>query len=431
LVKDVEYPTFDQFNQKAGKAMIQNINDNGRTNKSSGKIMVVDDDSEFLWILTTLFKLHGYQVNSASSGLEALDLIENNNPDVIILDINMPGMDGWETYQHLRNQTDAPVLILTGSEPLSGTISTLQAGTNNLMQKPFHSNDLLERVETLVNHSRKQAHGEGQRSSNHTTRVRPTVSLIIPTLNEAKNLPLILPYLPMELISEVLLVDGRSTDGTVETARKIMPSIKVVLEKTPGKGAAMLAGYRASKSEIIMVMDADGSNDPREIPRYLNALMLGADFVKGSRFAPGGGTTDMPRIRRLGNAAFVHIVNLLFNSTFTDLCYGFHAFWAYSLCTLDLTDVNGFEIDTALYLRALNDKLKLTEVPSFEGYRFYGQGKLRTIPDGFRVLTTIIKEFLRSILHPNRDLQMGFKGEAIQHKDLFTIVNVKESSFNR
>ncbi len=92
---------------------------------------------------------------------------------------------------------------------------------------------------------------------------------------------------------------------------------------------------------------------------------------------------------------------------------------------------DGFEIDTALYLRALNDKLKLTEVPSFEGYRFYGEGKLRTIPDGFRVLTTIFKEFLRSILHPNRDLQMGFKGEVIPHKDLFTIVNVKESSDNR
>ena len=172
-------------------------------------------------------------------------------------------------------------------------------------------------------------------------------------------------------------------------------------------------------------MDADGSNDPREIPRFLDALMQGADFVKGSRFAPGGGTTDMPRIRRFGNAAFVHLVNLLFNSTFTDLCYGYHAFWAYSLCTLDLTDVNGFEIDTALYLRALNDKLKISEVPSFEGYRFYGVGKLRTIPDGFRVLHTIFKEYLKSVLHPYRDLQMGFKGEAIQHKDIYTIVQCR------
>ncbi len=411
--------------------MLQSINDNGQATKSTGNIMIVDDDTDFLWILTTLFNLHGYQVNSASSGIEALNQIDSNNPDIIILDINMPGMDGWETYQHLRKRSDAPVLILTGSEPVSGTINTLQVGTNNLMQKPFHSNDLLERVEALLHQTHKQAPGAGQRLPNHTTRVRPTVSVIIPTLNEAKNLPLILPYLPMDLISEVLLVDGRSTDGTVETARKIMSSIKVVMEKIPGKGAALLAGYKASSSEIIIVMDADGSNDPREIPRFLNALMQGADFVKGSRFASGGGTTDMPRIRRFGNAAFVHIVNLLFNSTFTDLCYGYHAFWAYSLCTLDLTEVNGFEIDTALYLRALNDKLKISEVPSFEGYRFYGSGKLRTIPDGFRVLNTIFKEYLRSVLHPYRDLQMGFKGEAIQHKDLYTIVNVKESSYNR
>ena len=393
--------------------------------------MIIDDDTDFLWILTTLFNLHGYQVNSASSGKEALNLIEDNNPDVIILDLNMPGMDGWETYQHLRDRSDTPVLILTGSSPVTDTVDTLQVGINNLMRKPFHSNDLLARVEAILHYSRKQAHSVGQNLSDQMTRVKPTVSVIIPTLNEAKNLPLILPYLPMDLISEVLLVDGRSTDGTVETARKIMPSIKVIMEKKPGKGAALAAGYRVSSSEIIIVMDADGSNDPREIPRFLNALMQGADFVKGSRFAPGGGTTDMPRIRRFGNAAFVHIVNLLFNSTFTDLCYGYHAFWAYSLCTLDLTDVNGFEIDTALYLRALNDKLKISEVPSFEGYRFYGVGKLRTIPDGFRVLYTIFKEYLKSLLHPYRDLHMGFKGEAIQHKDIYTIVNVEESSYKQ
>jgi len=380
------------------------------------------------WILTTLFNLHGYQVHSASNGKEALTLIKDNNPDVIILDLKMPDMDGWETYQHIRDRSDAPVLILTGSEPMTDAIDTLQIGTNNLMRKPFNSNDLLARVEAMLHYPRKQAHRVGQNLSDQMTRAKPTVSVIIPTLNEAKNLPLILPYLPMDLISEVILVDGRSTDGTVETARKIMPSIKVIMEKEPGKGAALAAGYRASSSEIIIVMDADGSNDPREIPRFLNALMQGADFVKGSRFAPGGGTTDMTRLRRFGNAAFVHIVNLLFNSTFTDLCYGYHAFWAYSLCTLDLTDVNGFEIDTALYLRALNDKLKISEVPSFEGYRFYGVGKLRTIPDGLRVLYTIFKEFVKSILNPYRDLQMGFKGEAIQHKDIYTIVQVEESS---
>ncbi|HUG33944.1 MAG TPA: glycosyltransferase family 2 protein, partial [Anaerolineales bacterium] len=120
---------------------------------------------------------------------------------------------------------------------------------------------------------------------------RPTVSVIIPTLNEAKNLPLVLPYLPMNWIDEVILVDGRSTDNTVEVAKQLLPSIKVMLEKRKGKGIAMRTGYESSFGDILVVLDADGSNDPREIPRYVTALLEGADFVKGSRFAPGGGTT--------------------------------------------------------------------------------------------------------------------------------------------
>ena len=269
----------------------------------------------------------------------------------------------------------------------------------------------------------------GRRLNNWVVKVRPTVSVIIPTLNEAKNLPLVLPYLPMDLIDEVILVDGRSTDGTVAVSRRIMPSIKLVMEKKPGKGAALVAGYQASSGDIIIVLDADGSNDPREIPRFIQALREGADFVKGSRFTSGGGTTDMPRIRRLGNAGFVHLVNLLFNGTFTDLCYGYHAFWRYCLDTLDLEGVNGFEIDTALYLRAMRKKLKIREVPSFEGYRFYGVGKLRTFPDGFRVLWTILSEFSESIRHPQRDLPIGFRAEAAEYQETYA-VSIDEESFH-
>ena len=410
--------------------MLENIISSEQAAQSTGNILIVDDDIDFLWLLTSLFSLHGYQVNSVASGMEALNFIDGNNPDVIILDINMPGIDGWETYQHLRNRSDSPVLILSGTTPVINAEKSLRVGANDWMLKPFHSNELLARVEALLEFGRSQTQGVSQQLSNRLIKVRPTVSVIIPTLNEAKNLPLILPYLPMDVIDEVILVDGRSTDGTVEAARHMMPSIKVVMEKKPGKGAALTSGYSASSGEIIIVMDADGSNDPREIPRFLNALMQGADFVKGSRFASGGGTSDMPRIRRFGNAVFVQTVNLLFNSTFTDLCYGYHAFWAYCLCTLDLTGVDGFEIDTALYLRAINDKLKIAEVPSFEGYRFYGEGKLRTIPDGFRVLYTIFKEFLQSVLHPRRDLQMGFNGEANQYNEAYPIL-VEENSKKR
>lgn len=241
----------------------------------------------------------------------------------------------------------------------------------------------------------------------------PTISVIVPTLNEANNLPLILPHIPTDLVNEVIVVDGHSTDGTVEVARACLPEAKIVLEEKPGKGAALRAGYKAATGDILIVIDADGSNDPREIARYVRALMEGADFVKGSRFAHNGGTTDMPRYRKLGNAAFVHMVNLLFDTGFTDLCYGYHAFWRYCLDLINLEDVDGFEIDTALYLRAVRERLRISEVPSFEGYRFYGEGKLKTIPDGWRVLRTITSEWWNDIHTTQRADYRGFRGAAV------------------
>lgn len=268
----------------------------------------------------------------------------------------------------------------------------------------------------------------GVNHSGSTSRVRPTVSVIIPTLNEANNLPLVFPYLPMSWIDEVILVDGRSTDNTVEVARKLLPSVKVVLEKRKGKGIAMRSGYEAASGDIMVVLDADGSHDPREIPRYILALMQGADFVKGSRFAPGGGTTDMPAYRKAGNAAFVIMGNTLFGVSFTDICYGYHAFWKYCMDAINLDSMDGFEIDTAIYLEAVRARLRIVEVPSFEGYRFHGSSNLRTIPDGFRVLRTIGKEWLTHLKKKEENVYLGFRGFKFPYSDIFTINSLTSDS---
>jgi hypothetical protein len=174
---------------------------------------------------------------------------------------------------------------------------------------------------------------------------------------------------------------------------------------------ALRAGFSAAKGDIIVTLDADGSHDPREIPRMIQALMEGADFVKGSRFTPGGGTTDMPIIRKMGNWALGTVANALFNGMYTDLCYGYHAFWRYCLDVIYCSQASGFEIDTAIYVRLLRARLRVVEVPSFEGYRFYGVGKLQTIPDGWRVLKTIFREWADS-LQKDGDSEnfLGFRG---------------------
>ncbi len=162
------------------------------------------------------------------------------------------------------------------------------------------------------------------------------------------------------------------------------------------KGAAKAPlSNRASKSargDIIVMLDADGSTDPAEIPAFVSALLSGADFAKGSRFAQGGGTADMPWYRRWGNRCFVWMVRLLFGGAYSDLCYGYNAFWSDVLPLIHL-DADGFEVETTMNVRALYAGLKVVEVPSFEDKRIYGEGRLKTIPDGWRVLKAIGREW--------------------------------------
>jgi len=216
------------------------------------------------------------------------------------------------------------------------------------------------------------------------------VSVVIPARNEAKNLPVVLGRIP-SWVHEVLLVDGSSTDGTPDVARRFWPTIRVITDDGQGKGAALRAGFAAATGDIIVSLDADGSTNPAEIPAFVGALLAGADFAKGSRFLQGGGTVDMPLYRKLGNWGFVIGVRVLFGGTFSDLCYGYNAFWTRVLPLLDLEAV-GFEIETEMALHALQAQLKVVEVPSFEAARIYGAGRLRTLPDGWRVVRTIGRE---------------------------------------
>lgn len=227
-------------------------------------------------------------------------------------------------------------------------------------------------------------------SDNQLTQTIPAVSLVIPTLNEAHNLGHVLPLIP-DWVSEVIIVDGRSTDNTIAVAKALRPDVNVVLETTPGKGAALTAGFRAATGAIIAAIDADGSMDPRELHAYLGQLMTGSDLVKGSRFMQGGGTTDMEPHRKLGNWGLMTLVNTLFRGRYSDLCYGYFAFWRHALDVLD-PDVDGFEIETQINVRALKGKLRVAEVASFEAERINGSSNLHAVRDGLKILRVILRE---------------------------------------
>ncbi len=223
----------------------------------------------------------------------------------------------------------------------------------------------------------------------------PLVSVVIPTLNEARNLPHVLPNIP-EWIHEILIVDGLSTDNTIEVATSLRQDVRVVIQRGRGKGAALRSGFEAATGEIIVMMDADGSTDPAEIPAFVGALLAGADFAKGSRYLQGGGSSDFSMHRRLGNLGFTWASRRLFGGNYSDLCYGYNAFWKRVLPCLEL-DGDGFEIETMMNVRALCAGLKVAEVASFEHARIHGQSNLRTIPDGWRVLKTLVKERVKTL----------------------------------
>lgn len=229
---------------------------------------------------------------------------------------------------------------------------------------------------------------------------RPTVSVIVPAMNEAKNLPYVASRMP-EGVDQIVFVDGNSADDTVAVAQKLWPQATFITQTRRGKGNALACGIAASTGDIIVTIDADGSTDPAEIPLFVEALVAGADLAKGSRFVGAGGSTDITTIRRIGNKGLNGLVNLIFKTEFTDLCYGYNAFWARHAVALELAPVeyqraqwgDGFEIETVINVRLATCDLAITEVGSFEGPRLHGRSNLNAYSDGMRVLRTINQEW--------------------------------------
>ncbi|WP_407938218.1 glycosyltransferase family 2 protein [Motilibacter peucedani] len=258
----------------------------------------------------------------------------------------------------------------------------------------------------------------------------PSVTVVVPAMNEARNLPWLAKHMPKG-IAEIILVDGHSVDDTVAVARGLWPDVRIVSQNRRGKGNALACGFHAATSEIIVMIDADGSMDPGEIPFFVDALVAGADYAKGSRFGTGGGSSDITPVRAAGNRFLNRLTNTLHRTSYSDLCYGYNAFWRRVLPLLamdpgtaedDVTERkwgDGFEVETLINIRVHNSGLRIAEVASFESERLFGSSNLHAVSDGLRVLRTIAIE--------KRDLRRGDRVRALSQQ-LMRLEDVSERS---
>ena len=240
----------------------------------------------------------------------------------------------------------------------------------------------------------------------------PRVSVVIPVLNEARNLPRVFAQMPPD-VSEVILVDGDSVDGTVTVARQLRPDVRVVTQPGRGKENALACGFAVATGDILAMLDGDGSADPGEIPRFVKALLDGADFAQGTRFAEGGGSNEITRFRRLGNRVLSGLVTAACGMRCSDLCYGYNVVWRRHLPVLGLdtsptpppgggvSGGDGFGVETLIHMRAARAGLVVTEVPSFEHPRIHRVSNLNAFRDGMRVLRTILIERRRAHRPPS------------------------------
>ncbi len=252
----------------------------------------------------------------------------------------------------------------------------------------------------------------------------PSVSVVIPALNEARNLPWLASRMPAG-VAELIVVDGHSIDGTIPRARALWPQARIVHQNRRGKGNALACGFAAATSDVIVMLDADGSMDPGEIPYFVDALVHGADYAKGSRFKAGGGSSDITRFRAAGNHVLNLVTGMVHRTAYTDLCYGFNAFWRriLSVLALEIGDGNerrwgdGFEVETLINIRVHSAGLKVTEVASYEGPRLHGASNLRAFSDGWRVLSIIARESraLRDSAHVRTAALEQLLGDQIEY----------------
>ena len=214
-------------------------------------ILVVDDDPKILSVLGRGLRFEGYEVQLAADGLEALRIARVEPPDLVVLDVMLPGMDGLEVCQRLRRATDMPILMLTARDAVPDRIAGLDRGADDYLIKPFDFDELLARIRALLRRSHPIGDGAltfgNLRLDTRTREAERDGRRIDLTTREYELLLLLLQH-PRQVLTREQILDRLWGDTSVDS-NAIEVHIARLRDKLEANGEARLiqtvrgAGY--------------------------------------------------------------------------------------------------------------------------------------------------------------------------------------------
>lgn len=220
------------------------------------------------------------------------------------------------------------------------------------------------------------------------------VTLVIPTMNEAGAIGRVLKEIPKKKVNEIIVIDGHSTDNTAREARAELRrrKDKFILQKKKGFGNALLEAFEKASGDVVVIMDGDGSQNPKDIPLFLKKIKEGYTYVMGSRYGRGGRSDDDTIIRLIGNRALTSLTNLVHHTKVSDSLYLFIAVKRRDLEKLKLSSP-GIEICVEIPIKAHRAGLKFAEIPVIERARYAGESKVNAFWSGLSILKMILRKY--------------------------------------
>lgn len=218
-------------------------------------------------------------------------------------------------------------------------------------------------------------------------------SVVIPTRNEQGAVGRVLKEIPKNIVDEIIVIDGHSKDKTAEEAKASLRhgKDKFILQKKPGFGNALLEAFQKSKGDAIIILNGDGSQDPKDIPLLLEKIKKGYDYVMATRYAKGGRSDDDSAVRFIGNRTLTFITNLIHGTNVSDSLYFFTAITRKGLNRISPRSP-GFEFCIEILIMAHKAGLKFAEVPVVERASF-SKSKVNAFSVGYKILRKILQNY--------------------------------------